>query len=168
VRIPYLGGVLDRDLAALERSISAYPDDATLWVLPGGLANSGGTLALHLVGNLEYLIGAVLGRTGYVRDRAAEFAIRGLSRRDLVEKVRRVRAIVGQVLPTLTNQDFDREYPIVVVGCRLATGDFLLHLVAHLGYHLGQLDYHRRVVSGDPSTVGAMAIPELVSARPEA
>ena len=50
-----------RDLAALQREVTAYPDDESLWRVAPGITNSGGTLALHLAGNLRGFIGSVLG-----------------------------------------------------------------------------------------------------------
>lgn len=163
----YLAALLDRDLRLLQRELRAYPDDASLWVRPEGLPNSGGTLALHLAGNLEHFIGSVLGATGYVRDRDAEFTTTGVSRAEVVQRVEAARVTVAAVLARLDEADLHREYPIPVAGVRLDTGDFLAHLAVHLGYHLGQLDYHRRAVTRLATAAGAMAISELASARPD-
>ncbi len=160
-----LRSLILRDLDALVRELEAYPDTAALWAMPAGLPNSGGTLALHLAGNLEHFVGAVLGRTGYVRDRDAEFRTRGLPREEVVQRVVRARTVVGSVLERLSEADLEREFPIPVGGVRVAQGDFLAHLAVHLGYHLGQVDYHRRAVTGDRTGVGAMALAGLFTAR---
>lgn len=158
-------GLILRDLDALVRELEAYPDTATLWATPPGLPNSGGNLALHLAGNLEHFVGAVLGGSGYVRDRDAEFRTRGLSREEVVRRVGQARAAVAAVLPGLGEADLARDFPVPVAGVRVALGDFLAHLAVHLGYHLGQVDYHRRAVTGDPASIGAMAPRQLVTAR---
>ncbi|MFI5234341.1 MAG: DinB family protein [Gemmatimonadales bacterium] len=155
--------VLLRDLAAVKREVEAYPDDASLWVMRDGLPNSGGTLALHLAGNLQHFVGAVLGKSGYVRDREAEFAERGVSR---AEVVRRLAAAEGAVAKALDGRTpLPEIYPAPAGGMQVRTDEWLLHSVAHLGYHLGQIDYHRRIVTGNASGIGALAITELPSAH---
>lgn len=162
----HLGAILARDLAALRREIEAYPDDALPWRELPGLTNTGGTLALHVAGNLQHFVGHVLGGSGYVRDRPAEFARRGVPRSELVAELDRARAAVLAALPRLTPATLGAPFPEALAGHRFRTDDLLLHLATHLAYHLGQVDYHRRAVTGSPSTIGAMALPELASASP--
>ncbi|MGH7568286.1 MAG: DinB family protein [Gemmatimonadales bacterium] len=161
----WFAGVLTRDLKALKREIEAYPGERDLWRVAPGIGNPGGTLALHLAGNLQYFVGAVLGRTGYRRDRDAEFQRRDLPRRELLAQVDAAIATVDCGLATLDDAALARDYPETVGGITVRTGDFLLHLVAHLTYHLGQVDYHRRLVTGQGTTVGAVPIGELRTAR---
>ena len=162
----YLGGIITRDLKALQREVAAYPDDASLWRVEPGITNPGGTLTLHLAGNFQYFIGALLGGTGYVRDRNAEFSRRGVSRDELKQEIEAALKAVEGGLASITDADLERPYPQPVGGVSLATGDFLIHLAVHLGYHLGQVDYHRRLVTGADRTVGALAPKELASAAP--
>ena len=163
--IASLRGLLLRDLRALRREIEAYPDDESPWQRLPGLPNAAGNLALHLAGNLRHYIGARLGGSGYVRDREAEFSRRGLPRDVLCREVDDAIAVVDRTLAGLGAAQLDRTFPEPVGGWNLRTGEFLLHLAAHLGYHLGQIDYHRRVVTGDPRTAGAMAVGELPAAK---
>ena len=109
--------------------------------------------------------GSKLGGTGYVRDRPAEFARRDRTRADLIAAVEETRGIVRATLAALPEEELDREFPEAVAGVQLTTGDFLIHLTVHLGYHLGQIDSHRRLLTGGTS-VRAVPIPELASARP--
>lgn len=153
--------VLLRDLAAVARQVDAYPDDAHLWRDVPGLPNPGGTLVLHLAGNLEHYVGAVLGGSGYVRDRDTEFSTRGPGRAELRARIESAAAAVDAGLARLMPEACDAAYPEVVAGRRVRTSDFLVHLVAHLGYHLGQLDYHRRMVAPGSPSVGAIALAEL-------
>lgn len=161
-----LAAIVRRELRALERELAAYESDDQVWALPAGLPNSAGTLALHAAGNLQAFIGAVLGGSGYVRDRDGEFSRRGVSRAELIDELRRADAAVESVLEALPPGRLQEEYPLAVANRRLNTGEFLLHLAAHLAYHLGQVDYHRRVVTGDAKGVGAVSPTELPSARP--
>ncbi len=161
-----LAALFQRDLTALRREVEAYPDDALAWHEVPGLTNSGGTLVLHLAGNLQHFIGTRLGSTGYIRDRAAEFSRRGLTRAELCAEVDRALQAVDRTMSSLQPDALGRPFPDTLAAHRFDTGDLLLHLAVHLGYHLGQVDYHRRTVTGSSATVGVMALPELASARP--
>jgi hypothetical protein len=162
-----LAALLDRDLRTLRRELEAYPDERQIWQRVPGLANSAGTLALHLAGNLQHYVGARLGGTGYVRDRDAEFARRDVPRAELIAGIERARAAVAAGLGAVGVEDLAAEYPELVAGCRIRTGDFLVHTAVHLAYHLGQVDSHRRMVTGNGEGVGAVKPGELGSARPE-
>jgi hypothetical protein len=161
-----IGRLLDRDLHALQQEMAAYPDDDALWVLPPGVANSGGTLALHLVGNLRHFIGAVLGGGSYVRDREQEFSQRGLSRHAVIAMIADTRRDVMSVLSALNPARLSQPFPIAVLDTQLVTSDFLLHLCTHLTYHVGQVDYHRRITTGQGRTVKTISIPALVAPWP--
>lgn len=153
--------VLLRDLRALGRQVDAYPSDDTIWRTPPGISNSAGTLVLHLTGNLEHFIGAVLGGTGYVRDREAEFATRDLTRAELRQRIDKAAKAVDATLTQLSPEQWQAPYPIPVGGRNLGTADFLVHLATHLAYHLGQMDYHRRMLVPGAGTVDSMSIGEL-------
>jgi hypothetical protein len=161
----YVARVLVRDVNAVRRELEAYPDEASVWALPPGVANSGGTLALHLAGNLQHFFGAVLGGSGYKRDRAAEFAKRDVPRSALIVELEAAIVGVGLGMSQVSEARLVEEFPEAIAGHRIVTGEWLIHLVAHTGYHLGQIDYHRRLVTKSGATVGAMAVPELGTAR---
>lgn len=160
-----IAAILARDLRALSREIEAYPDDELPWRVPPGIANSGGNLVLHVCGNLQYLVGAQLGATGFVRDRDAEFTQRGVARQELVARVQATSAVVERTLAGVSGERLVEDFPLVLNGRRVRTDDFLVHLATHLAYHLGQVDYHRRLVCGGGGPVGAMLVAELASAR---
>jgi uncharacterized damage-inducible protein DinB len=162
---PVIAALISRELRALERELQAYPSDEAVWAQPAGLPNSAGTLALHAAGNLEHFIGATLGASGYVRDRDAEFSRRGLTRLELIETLRRADAAVRQALSVLPADRLTQPYPLPVANRRQNTGEFLLHLSTHLAYHLGQVDFHRRVVTGNAGGVGTVSPGELPGAR---
>ena len=162
--------ILLRELGAVRRTVEVYPDDASLWAERSGLPNPGGTLVLHVAGNLQHFVGAVLGNSGYRRDRTAEFSRRGVSRVGLLEEIDAAAGAVERGMNAVSDDAMTAPYPEPISGRTIATGDFLAHLAAHLAYHLGQLDYHRRVVTGERSGVGALAPAELPDrlARPDA
>lgn len=156
-----------RDLAALQREVTAYPDDESLWRVAPGITNSGGTLALHLAGNLRGFIGSVLGGSEYVRDREREFTASGLSRAMVLLELADAQIEVMRALSTLDLARMDAEYPQPLAETHLRTDVFLMHLACHASYHLGQIDYHRRLITGDGATAKTLSIPELVEPLPE-
>jgi len=159
-----IGTMMLRELVTLRKQIEAYPSDESLWKVVPGISNSGGTLALHLAGNLQHFIGAVLGSSGYIRDRDAEFSVRGLSRAEVINLIDQATASLTQTFRSLTDEVLRRQYPERVGKVRLSSGDFLVHLEGHLAYHLGQIDYHRRMTTGGGALAGALSPGALVSA----
>jgi len=151
--------IVPRDVDTLRREIELYPDDDSVWRELPGLPNSGGTLVLHLVGNLRHYFGAVLGGSGYVRDRPAEFSTRGVPRQELLQLIAAAHAEVSDALAHLDPARLEETYPEPMRGQSFSTSLFFLHLAVHLTYHLGQLDYHRRVVTGDAASAGALPPP---------
>lgn len=160
-----LGPFLLRELRSLRRELEAYPEEKLLWALPPGLPNSAGTLALHLAGNLRHYVGALLGGTGYVRNRAEEFAARDVPRAVILDQISEAEAAVGSTLPRLTEEQMSQPFPEPIRDQHLQTGELLIQLAVHLSYHLGQVSYHRRLVTGNAQGVDALSAAELVAAR---
>jgi len=152
---------IQRELRSLERELDAYPDEASVWALPAGIKNSAGTLVLHLAGNLQHFIGRHLGDTSYVRDRDSEFSKRNVSRAELKRELSAASAAVDAGFGKLRSDTLATEYPERVGGLAFSTGDWLIHLSIHLGYHLGQVDYHRRLVTGSDQTVDTVSVKAL-------
>jgi uncharacterized damage-inducible protein DinB len=153
--------IMSRELDTLAKEISLYPDDASLWAELGGCTNSGGNLALHLVGNLRHFLGAQLGHTGFVRDRESEFTTQGLSRETLLARVSTAKAEVQAALSPLDEAAFAAPYPAPINGVTMPLATALIHLQSHLAFHLGQIDYHRRGVTGDRTSAGALTLQPL-------
>jgi uncharacterized damage-inducible protein DinB len=151
-----------RDLRCFIREIEAFPDDATLWRTVPGIRNSAGNLALHVAGNLRLLLGAVLGGTGYQRDREGELSRREGSRADVVAALEAAVPEVETGLKAVTEASLASPFPMVVGGLQPPTGRFLLHLASHLAFHLGQAGYLRRALTGAATSAGGMSIQELV------
>lgn len=135
-----------RDLNKLREEINLFSDEADLWKTAEGVTNSAGNLSQHLTGNLLHFFGAVLGESGYVRDRDAEFAAKGTTRADLLAQIDAAEESVIKTLAALTDEDMDKTYPIEVFGHPMTTGFFLTHLTTHFNYHLGQVNYYRRLL----------------------
>jgi uncharacterized damage-inducible protein DinB len=135
-----------RDLSKLKEEIGLYANEADLWKTEGEISNSAGNLTLHLIGNVRHFFGAVLGETGYVRDRDKEFSDGGVLRADLLAGIDQAAEDVKVTLGKLTEEDLASTYPIEVFGEPITTEFFLTHLTTHLNYHLGQINYHRRLL----------------------
>ena len=131
----------ERDLNMLKTEIAQYENEANLWEKPGNVPNSAGNLCLHLNGNLQHFFGAVLGGTGYVRDRDAEFSSTGVSRDKMLSDIDTTLDAVKSTLARLEDEDFAATYPIEVFGGPIKTGFFLTHLATHLDWHLGQINF---------------------------
>lgn len=161
----WISTILTRDLRALRRELEAYADERDIWRIQPGISNSAGNLALHLAGNLQYFIGTVLNGTGYVRDRDAEFNRRDVPRAELLRQVDAAIAAVA-LLSRVSDADLAKPFPLPVAGVTLATGEFMIHLAAHFTWHLGQIDYHRRLLTGQAGAIRAVLPTELASAKP--
>lgn len=136
-----------RDLDSLATEISSYPTEESLWLLHGDIKNTAGNLCLHLCGNLQHFIGAVLGNTGYVRNREAEFADKHVPKEKLLAEIEATKKTVSQTLSQMDASELQEEYPIQVFGAPMTTEYFLIHLSGHLMYHKGQINYHRRLLA---------------------
>lgn len=135
-----------RDLNQLKKEIESYQNEEAIWKIDKKILNSAGNLSLHLVGNINHFIGATLGNSGYVRNRELEFSLKNVPRTELVEKIEKTIEIVHSSLDKVSEEDLKKEYPIEALGYPMTTEYFLIHLFGHLGYHLGQINYHRRLL----------------------
>ena len=144
--VEVLKTVFDRDLNKLHQEIEAYQTEQALWRTEPGISNSAGNLCLHLLGNLNTYIGAVLGRSGYIRNRDLEFSARDVPRAELLARIAETRRVVEAALTPLTDDQLAHEYPIIVWEAPTSLGYLLMHLTTHLTYHLGQINYHRRLL----------------------
>ena len=152
-----LARLFDKDLATLRSELEAYPDDASIWKVAPGISNSAGTLVLHLTGNLKHFVGAGLGKTGYVRDRDAEFADRDLPQQALLQRIDETRAVVAKALGGLDDATLERPYPgkgPQALGDAPTAEALLTYMYGHFAYHLGQLNYHRRLLAGGEALHG--------------
>jgi uncharacterized damage-inducible protein DinB len=152
---------ITRELRAVKREIEAYPDDASVWRVVPGTPNTGGTLALHVAGNIQHFFGSILGRDGYTRDRDSEFARRDVPRTELLAGLDAAIRSAERTLETLSPDRLGAPYPEPIAKRTVNTQVFLVHLATHLAYHLGQLDYHRRTVTGKSTGVDALSVREL-------
>lgn len=141
--------IFTRDLQKLYKEISLYRDEKKLWVIDKDILNSAGNLCLHIIGNLNTYIGKELGGSGYVRNREEEFSLKDIPRKVLLEKLEQTIETVENTLRALSENILQQQYPVKVFDDYTTTEYMLVHLAAHLNYHLGQVNYHRRLIDVD-------------------
>ncbi len=135
-----------RELKKLKTEILAYRSEHNIWLIEKEIANSAGNLCLHLVGNLNTFIGAVLGNTGYIRNRELEFSLKNIPREKLIQQIDNTISMIEDTLGNVPDEQLNNEYPVLVFAEKTTTGYLLIHLITHLTYHLGQINYHRRLL----------------------
>ncbi|CAM3933926.1 DUF1572 domain-containing protein [Flavobacterium sinopsychrotolerans] len=138
--------LFNRDLNKLKTEIESYQNESDIWKIQKGIANSAGNLCLHLVGNLNTYIGAEFGKTGYIRNRALEFSLKDIPRAELIQKIEETIVVVNNALNIISEEELKMEFPLLVFEKKTSTEFMLIHLTTHLAYHLGQINYHRRLL----------------------
>jgi uncharacterized damage-inducible protein DinB len=138
--------ILLRDLGKLKTEIELYRDEQRIWHAEKQITNSAGTLCVHLIGSFNHFIGAQLGNTGYVRERELEFLPDSVPRAELLKRLDDTIQVVAQTFDSLPESKLEEEYPQPLFDEKVTTGHLLTHVVSHLNYHLGQVNYHRRLL----------------------
>ncbi|MGG8497552.1 DUF1572 family protein [Tenacibaculum sp. TC6] len=141
--------LFNRDLKRLITEVEQYKIEADIWKIKGQVNNSAGNLCLHLIGNLNTYVGGELGYTGYVRKRELEFSLKNVPRQELIQMIENTIEMINKTLDSLDENILENEYPILVFDRKTSTGYLLVHLTTHLTYHLGQINYHRRLIEND-------------------
>jgi uncharacterized damage-inducible protein DinB len=141
--------IFSRDLNKLKSEIELYENENTIWKIEKGITNAAGNLVLHLIGNLNTYIGATIGKTNYIRNRSLEFSQKNIPRQELITAIEETIIVIENALNKLTDEGLKNEYPILVFDEKTSTEYLLIHLTTHLAYHLGQINYHRRLVNNN-------------------
>jgi uncharacterized damage-inducible protein DinB len=143
-----LAVIFGKDLTKLKEEILKYSSEDALYAKAEGISNSGGNLCMHLCGNLRHFIGFHLGNSGYVRNRPEEFEGR-FSKERLLADIQETQEIVVKTLNNLSEVDLSGSFPELTSYGAMTTQQFLLHLLSHLNYHIGQINYHRRLITSN-------------------
>ena len=138
--------IFDRELEKLKIEIELYKEENNLWIVDKEISNSAGNLCLHLIGNLNHFIGAVLGKNGYVRQRDNEFLLKNIPSSSLINQIEQTRLMVLNTISSIEENQFLQNYPEEKHGTIVKMDFMLLHLLSHFNYHLGQINYHRRLL----------------------
>lgn len=144
--IEIFASLFERDLKKLKAEIELYQQEDKIWHTQKNITNAAGNLCLHLIGNLNTFIGAELGKTGFVRNRDQEFSAKNIPRETLLAQIEDTINMVAKTLRGMTDEEMNKDYPQNVLGYKMTTAYFLTHLATHLTYHLGQINYHRRLL----------------------
>lgn len=127
----------------LKAEIEAYVNEEYMYKVLPGTTNSGGNLAMHLVGNLKHFYGSVLLEDGYERNREFEFGGK-MSKADLLTGLAEAKITVLDFFESASDASFEETYPIKFLGRDITNGYAYLQFLSHFAYHLGQINYHRR------------------------
>ena len=144
----WLMEIMENDLNKMKNEINLYKDEKDLWIVKGEISNSAGNLCLHLLGNLNHFIGHLIGNTGYQRNRDIEFSQKNVPRAELNDRIDALIEVIKKSLPKINDEDIYRTYPDKVGGKVREYGFALIHFSNHFNYHLGQINYHRRLIAG--------------------
>ena len=141
----YLAELFERDLLKLRDEIKNFKDEKNIWKNTDGVTNSAGTLVLHLLGNLNFTVGTQIGGTGYVRNREEEFSLTGVSREKLITDIENTIEVVKTSLAGISQEKLEETYQLEMFGQK-STAFYLTTFYGHLNYHLGQVNYLRRIL----------------------
>lgn len=141
-----LSALFEREIDKLVAELELYQDEQNLWIISGTISNSAGNLTLHLIGNLNHFIGNCIGGSDYVRDRPLEFSSKNIPRQQMIENLKLTKAIVLKTISGLDEKALQEIHPKVMQEKDYTTEMLLTHLLTHLSYHLGQINYHRRLL----------------------
>jgi hypothetical protein len=144
--IETLKTLFTRDLNKLIQEIELFKNEINIWKVEHDIKNSAGNLCLHLIGNLNAFIGKAIGKIDYVRNRESEFSLKNIPREELLDKIEKTIQVVNLSLTSMDENILSEEFPILVFEKKTSVEYMLIHLSTHLSYHLGQINYHRRLL----------------------
>jgi len=136
-----------KNLNSLRKDIDSYSNEKDLWSLKGDTKNTPANLCLHICGNLKHNFGKILGGGDYIRNRDAEFSKKDLPKAELLKEIDETIEIVSPVLNNLKEEDINRIFPDSSHGEGETIGGALTRLSWHFGYHAGQINYQRRLLT---------------------
>ena len=141
-----LANFYERDLRKLIEEVNLFQNEENLWETRGTVKNSSGNLVLHIIGGLNYFFGALLAHTAYVRERDKEFSRKGVPRKELITQLEMLIPLINKTLSSFTESQMAAEFPIMFDDAKNSNSYVLVRLLAHLDYHLGQVNYLRRIL----------------------
>jgi hypothetical protein len=129
--------------------------DDEFWICPYPYGNSFGHLTLHIIGNLNYYIGAQIAGTGFVRNRVQEFTETDpTSKEETLQNLDETVDLVVATLKPQTSSTWLQAYKAE------AAPDFIedrfgifLRCLTHFNHHLGQMIYIAKEFAQDDSDI---------------
>lgn len=137
----------------LDNEIESFNSESNIWKQPDGINNSPGNITLHIIGNLNHWIGAFLLNKGYQRNRPLEFSSEAIPRNELLKMLRQCKTMIEKELPAYLIKHKGEQYPEPFDGKPISIYGAITHLIAHLAYHCGQVNYFRRMLEGSQAKV---------------
>jgi uncharacterized damage-inducible protein DinB len=138
-----------RDLTRRVHALCEELSEEQFWTRPYVYGNSLGHLTLHVIGNLNYYIGAQIADTGYVRDRPREFTETSPPAKDeVLKQLDQVVDLVVETIEAQTVESWSEKYEAVgaadIVKDRFS---IFLNCAAHFQHHIGQMIYLEKEIT---------------------
>jgi hypothetical protein len=128
----------------MEKGIQGVPIDGLDWV-PGEDMNSIAAMVVHIVGAFRFWIGDIALGENSNRDRAAEFAAKGLVEGDLQIQIDEMRNYFKSKIETFESLKFSDEIYSTIHQEIFSVGWCLLHALEHTAVHVGHLQVTKQV-----------------------
>lgn len=133
-------------LQQLKNELALFKDEKLLWNTLPGVSNSSGNLTLHLIGNLNHFIGANMNNSGFIRNRENEFSQKNASRKALVDEIDKLTLLIPETLLKKNESWKNEKFPLEFMNETRSNEYILVQMLTHLNYHLGQINYLRRIL----------------------
>lgn len=141
-----IADLFQRGIDKLIEEINLFKKEKNIWKIKETTKNTAGNLTLHLLGNLNHFIGRTLGHTDYIRKRQDEFSIKAIPREKLVTDLILLKETIKNSLEKISIEDIKKEFPLKIKEEVLTVELMLIFLLNHFNYHLGQVNYLRRLI----------------------
>jgi uncharacterized damage-inducible protein DinB len=141
-----IADLYERDLNKLMEELNLFKKEKEIWKIKGDVKNSAGNLTLHLLGNLNHFIGRTLGHTDFIRKREDEFSLKDVPREKLISEIDSLKKVIKDTLSKLSDEEMKKEFPLKIGDNSFTNETLLIFLLTHFNYHLGQINYLRRML----------------------
>ncbi|HET8963143.1 MAG TPA: DUF1572 family protein [Chitinophagales bacterium] len=138
--------ILSQGIDKIISELNQYENEMDIWEIDGEIKNSAGNLAIHLSGSINYFIGAVMAKNGYVRNRDAEFSEKNISREKMISELNTTKTMMEEFISQQDADFYNAIFPLQTFGENRSNHYALMIMAVHLNYHLGQINYHRRLI----------------------
>lgn len=145
----FIGSYLDS--AQRVHTLSDTMSEEQFWTRPFPYGNSFGHLTLHIIGNLNHFIGAMIANSKYVRDREREFNDDTRpSKEAVLRELDQAVALAVETIKTQTDEDWS-----INIDANVSAGfvkdrfSVLLRSATHFHHHVGQMIYLEKQFSAN-------------------
>jgi len=141
-----LARLYKRDIERFITEIELFNDENNLLKTKGSAKNSSGNLTLHIIGGLSFHIGVTLANLDFVRNRNQEFIRKGVPRESMTAQLSNLIPLIVDTITSMPDRQLNELHPNLYDGQNETIGYVLTQILLHLNYHLGQINYLRRML----------------------